>query len=105
MNLGLWGGAVEVDLHEVSYEIDIIKGRFVETMGDAYALQEGVELFCWIFPNVYLHSLYLDKYVYLKTRAILREDYWQKERELDIRKKLLEACEATLNTHDGEEDS
>lgn len=95
---GLRGGAVEVEvnLHEVNYQIDIRKGRFVETVEEVYAPHEAVQLFFKIFPLVGLHSLYLDKYVFLKTRAILRKDRYQKERELAIRLKLLEMREAAL---------
>lgn len=67
---------MEVDLHKVNHEIEIVKGRFVETVGDVYAPQEAISLVGCIFSDVHLHSLYLDKYLYLKIRAILREDLY-----------------------------
>lgn len=89
-------GAVEVDLYEVCYEIDIIKGRFMETVGVVYAPQGAVNIFFKIFSDARLYSLYLDKYVFLKTRVILREDRYKKEREMAIRQKLLKISEAVL---------
>lgn len=73
--LRLRGGAVaiELDLHEVSHEVDIIQAQMVETIRDVSAPQDAIELFFRAFYGVTLHSLYLDKYVYLKVRAMSRE--------------------------------
>lgn len=102
--LSLWGRVVEIklDLHEVNHEINIIRGQMVETIKDISATQEAIELFCRVFEVVNLHSLYMDKYVYLKARAIQGKKRNQQERELTIRRRLLEAHEAALNARENE---
>lgn len=94
--------AIELDLHEVTHEIDIIQGQIVVTIRDVSAPQEVIELFCRVFVGITLHSLYLHKYVYLKIRAMLKERRSQMERELAIRRRLLEAYEAALDVQANE---
>ncbi|KAI5667531.1 hypothetical protein M9H77_17384 [Catharanthus roseus] len=50
-----------------------------------------------VFDGTILHSLYLDKYVYLKTRAMLSKDRTEKERRMAILQRELEARKAALN--------
>lgn len=56
--LGLQGGDVEieVDLHEVNYQIDIVRDHFLKIVKDVYAPQDTIHLFFRIFPDVQLHS-------------------------------------------------
>lgn len=58
--LGLQRGFVdiEVDLHEVSHHINIVRGHFVETVKDIYAPYNAIHLFFMIFPNAQLLFLY-----------------------------------------------
>lgn len=73
LNLGLREGAVELEV-DLNYENRFRQGPFVETIEDVNAPHEAVELFFKIFPDAKLHSLYLDKYIFLKARVVLRED-------------------------------
>lgn len=46
----------------------------VEKIRDVSTLQVAIGLFCRVFKDVHLHSLHLEKYMYLKARAIVREN-------------------------------
>lgn len=81
----LRGGAVgvEVNLYEVSYQIDVVKGQFVETVKDVPMMQSSSSSrFSMMFictPSTWINVFFL------KTRVVLREDGYQKERELAIK--------------------
>lgn len=72
----------------------------METIKDVIIPKAAVELFCRVFYGTTLCSLYLAKYVYLKTRVMLRKHRAEKERRLAILQRELKACEAALNSEE-----
>lgn len=97
--LSLRGGfvAIEFILYEVIHEMEIVQGQLMETIRDMTIPQKVIKLFYIVFDGTTLHSLYLDKYVYLKTRAMLRKHRAKKERRLVILQREVEVRELALN--------